>query len=183
MADIIVVNKVNIALPDDVEKVIAACAKINPRAKIIRMRSEAVLDRPEWVRGKRVLVVEDGPSLTRGEFAQGAGAVAARGVDASLVDPRSSAVGTIRAAYEKYPGLGNVLPALGYSNIQLKELEESINGVECDAVVLGTPADLTRLIKIGRPVARVKFEAIDLERPSLEDLLRPKIQYILRGQV
>ncbi len=181
MADILVINKVNIALPEDVERVISSCTKLNPRAKMIRMRSEAVLDRPEWVRGKRVLVVEDGPSVTHGELAEGAGATAARSVDASLVDPRGGAVGSIRAAYEKFPNLGNVLPALGYSMGQLKELEDSINGVECDAVVLGTPADLTRLIKIGRPVARVKFEAIDVERPWLEDLVRPKIQSLVRG--
>jgi predicted GTPase len=175
MADIVIVNKVNIAPADDVEKSIAGCAKLNPRAKIIRMRSEAVLDRPEWVRGKRVLVVEDGPSVTHGELTTGAGAFAAKSVEASLVDPRKAAVGSIRAAYEKFPNLTNVLPALGYSEGQLEELEESINGVECDAVVLGTPADLTRLIKIGRPVARVKFEAIDVEKPSLEEILRPRI--------
>jgi predicted GTPase len=182
MADILIVNKVNTASPDDVEKSIAGCAKLNPRAKIIRMRSEAVLDRPEWVRGKRVLVVEDGPSVMHGGLTTGAGAFAAKSVQASLVDPRTAAVGSIKAVYEKFPNLTNVLPALGYSEGQLKELEESINGVECDAVVLGTPADLTRLIKIGRPVARVKFEAIDVEKPSLEEILRPRIaQMMIKG--
>jgi len=181
MADIVVVNKVNIAGEEDVQKVVQNCAKLNPRAKIVKIRSEAVLDRPEWVRGKRVLVVEDGPSVTHGELPVGAGAVAARAVEATLVDPRSGAVGSIRAAYEKFPGLGSVLPALGYSDSQLKELEESINGVECDAVVLGTPADLTRLIKIGKPVARVRFEAFEAERPSLEELITPVIEKIVKA--
>ncbi len=181
MADIVVVNKVNIASEDDVQRVVQNCAKLNPRAKVIRMRSEAVLDRPEWVRGKNVLVVEDGPSVTHGELAVGAGAVAALAVDAALVDPRSSAVGSIRAAYEKFPTIGRVLPALGYSDAQLKELEESINAVDCDAVVLGTPADLTRLIKIGKPVARVRFEAFDVEKPTLEELIAPKLEVFAKA--
>jgi predicted GTPase len=182
MADIIIVNKINIAVQEDVDKVVQNCSKLNPQAKIVKTRSEAVLDRPEWVRGKRVLVVEDGPSVTHGELAQGAGAVAARVADAILVDPRDKAVGTIKAAYEKYPTLNMVLPALGYSESQLKELEESINAVECDAVVLGTPADLTRLIKIGRPVARVKFEAFNIEKPSLEDLIVPRLGEMLMAK-
>jgi predicted GTPase len=102
-------------------------------------------------------------------------------VDAVLVDPREKAVGGIRAAYEKYPTLGNVLPALGYADSQLMELEESINAVDCDAVVLGTPADLTKLIKIGKPVARVAFEAYDEGKPTLEELLAEKIESFKRG--
>jgi predicted GTPase len=175
MADIIVVNKVNVAPKDDVERTVQSCSKLNPRAKLVKTRSEAVLDHPDWVRGKRVLVVEDGPSVTHGELAYGAGTVAARTVDAVLVDPRTGAVGAIRAAYEKYPTLGSVLPALGYSDTQLMELEESINAVNCDAVVLGTPADLTKLIRIGKPVARVAFEAYDEGRPTLEELLAEKV--------
>src|SRR5450759_2414876 len=127
MADIIVVNKVNVSPKEDVERTVQSCAKLNPKAKIIRTRSEAVLDHPEWIRGKRVVVVEDGPSVTHGELAYGAGAVAAKNVDAILVDPRDKAVGDIKAAYEKYPTLGKVLPALGYSDSELKELEDSIN--------------------------------------------------------
>ncbi len=181
MADIIIVNKVNIATEEDVQKVIQNCAKLNQRAKVVKVRSEAVLDRPEWVRGKNVLVVEDGPSVTHGELPLGAGAVAAKAVEATLVDPRNRAVGSIRAAYEKFPTLGSVLPALGYSDFQLKELEESINAVECDAVVLGTPADLTRLIKIGKPVARVRFEAFDVEKPSLEELITPTLESVVKA--
>jgi len=125
MAGIVVVNKVNLAPRDDVEKTMQSCAKLNPRAKIIRTRSEAVLDHPDWIRGKRAAVVEDAPSVTHGELAYGAGTVAANAVDAILVDPRSWDVGSIRAAYEKYPTTGNVLPALGYSGSQLAELERA----------------------------------------------------------
>jgi predicted GTPase len=107
--------------------------------------------------------------------------VAARAVDAVLVDPRPWAVGSIKAAYEKYPTLGNVMPALGYSSSQLTELEDSINAVECDAVVLGTPADLTKLIRIGKPVARVAFEAYDEGKPTLEELLAEKIESFKRA--
>jgi predicted GTPase len=181
MADIVVVNKVNVAPKDDVEKTVQSCTKLNPRAKIVRTRSEAVLDHPDWIRGKRVVVVEDAPSVTHGELAYGAGTVAARAVDAILVDPREKAVGSIKAAYEKYPTLGKVLPALGYSSSQLSELEESINRAECDAVVLGTPADLTKLIRIGKPVARVAFEAYDEGRPTLEELLAERIESFKRS--
>jgi predicted GTPase len=181
MADIIVVNKVNVAPKEDVERTVQSCAKLNPKAKIIRTRSEAVLDHPEWIRGKRVVVVEDGPSVTHGELAYGAGAVAAKNVDAILVDPRDKAVGDIKAAYEKYPTLGKVLPALGYSDSELKELEDSINAVDCDAVVLGTPADLTKLIKIGKPVARVAFEAYDEGKPTLDELLAERIESFKRA--
>ncbi len=183
MADIVVVNKVNVAPKDDVEKTVQSCAKLNPRAKIIRTRSEAVLDHPDWIRGKRVVVVEDGPSVTHGELAYAAGTVAARTVDAVLVDPREKAVGAIKAAYEKYPTLGAVLPALGYSDAQLMELEESINAVDCDAVVLGTPADLTKLIRIGKPVSRVAFEAYDEGKPTLEELLAEKIESFKRTRL
>lgn len=168
MADIIAVNKVNVASQEDVAKVVEAARKLNPRAKIVRLRSETALDKPGLVKGKRVLVVEDGPSVTHGDLKEGAGAFAARTVGARLVDPRDRAVGSIKVTYEKYPNLGPILPALGYSREQLKELEQTINAVDCDAVVLGTPADLTRLIRITRPVAKVRFEAFDEEHPGLE---------------
>ncbi|HME19030.1 MAG TPA: GTPase [Nitrososphaerales archaeon] len=173
MADIVVVNKVNIASKEAVEKLVSNCRKLNPKAKIVKTRSEAVIDKPELVRGKRVLAVEDGPSVTHGGLSTGAGAVAAQAVGATLVDPRSKAVGSIRAAYDRFPKLGKMLPALGYSVEQLEELEESINGVDCDTVVLGTPSDLTKLIKITRPVARVRFEAFEVGKPTLEELIDP----------
>ena len=162
LADAIVVNKVNIAARKAVEQVISSCRQLNPKALVVKTNSTATLDKPELVRGKRVLVVEDGPSVTHGGLSEGAGAVAARSVRGVLVDPRPKAVGSIRKAYSRFPKLGKVLPALGYSAEQLKELERSINGVSCDAVVLGTPSDLTRMIHIRRPVARVQFEASEV---------------------
>lgn len=174
MADIVVVNKVNIASRKAVKELLENCAKLNPNARVVRTRSEAVLDKPQLVRRKRVLVVEDGPSVTHGGLSVGAGAVAAKSVNATLVDPRNRAVGSIRKAYQRFPKLGKVLPALGYSGEQLKELETSINGVDCDAVVLGTPSDLTRLIRIKKPVARVDFEAFEIGRPTFDELIDPK---------
>jgi predicted GTPase len=174
MADIVVINKVNIASREAVDELVRNIEKLNPGAKIVKTKSEAVLDKPQLVRRKRVLAVEDGPSVTHGGLSIGAGVVAAEAVGATLVDPRSKAVGSIRVAYQRFPKLGMMLPALGYSTEQLKELEESINGVDCDAVVLGTPSDLTKLIKIKRPVARVRFEAFEVGRPTLEELVDPK---------
>jgi len=172
LADAIVVNKANVAPRRTVEEVTRACRALNPKAIIVKTNSVATLDRPELVRRKKVLVVEDGPSVTHGGLSEGAGAVAARGVRAILVDPRSKAVGSIRKAYQRFPKLGKVIPALGYSGEQLKELERSINGVACDAVVLGTPSDLTRMIHITRPVARVQFEASEVGGHRLETLIR-----------
>jgi predicted GTPase len=172
LADAIAVNKVNIAPKSAVEQVIGSCRQLNPKALIVRTNSIATLDKPALVRGKRVLVVEDGPSVTHGGLSEGAGAVAARSVGGVLVDPRSKAVGSIRKAYGRFPKLGKVLPALGYSADQLKELEKSINGVTCDTVVLGTPSDLTRMIHIRRPVARVQFEASEVGGHRLATLIR-----------
>jgi predicted GTPase len=172
MADVIVINKVNVAPKKNVEALARSCALLNPRAKIIRTRSEALLDRPELVRGRRVVVVEDGPSVTHGGLSEGAGAIAAKAARGVLVSPRAKAVGSIRKAYEKYPNLGRVIPALGYSKAQLRDLERSVNAVACDAVVLGTPSDLTRMIRIKKPVARVRFEASEVGKPSLHVLLR-----------
>jgi predicted GTPase len=172
LADVLVINKVNVASKKTVNSIVRACRALNPKAAIIRTSSVATLDRPELVRKKRVLVVEDGPSVTHGGLSEGAGAVAARGVKGILVDPRPKAVGSIRKAYHRFPKLGRVLPALGYSPVQLKELERSINGVACDAVVLGTPSDLTRVIKIRKPVARVWFEAAEVGGRRLEALIR-----------
>jgi len=172
LADAIVVNKVNIAARKAIEQVIGACRQLNPKALVVKTNSTATLDKPALVRGKRVLVVEDGPSVTHGGLSEGAGAVAARGVKGILVDPRTKAVGSIRKAYSRFPKLGKVLPALGYSPEQLKELERSINGVACDAVVLGTPSDITRMIHIRRPVARVQFEASEVGGHRLAALIR-----------
>lgn len=171
LADIIVVNKVNIAKRKSVEELVENCTRLNPGASIVRTRSLAVLDKPGLVKGKNVLVVEDGPSVTHGGLVTGAGSAAALALDATAVSAKEKAVGSIKDAFERFPNLGKVIPALGYSSAQLKDLERSINAVDCDTVVLGTPADLTRLIRIRKPVARVSFEAADVGRPTLKELI------------
>jgi predicted GTPase len=176
LADAIVINKVNVASRKSVEQMARTCASLNSRADIIKMKSEAVVDHPELVRRKRALVVEDGPSVTHGGLSEGAGAMVARSLKATLVSPKSKAVGSIKQAYARFPKLGRVIPALGYSSGQLRDLEKSINGVRCQVVVLGTPSDITRLIRIRHPVARVRFEASQEGGPSLEALLRGSLK-------
>ena len=172
LADALVVNKVNVAPKKTVDAVADACRALNPGALVVMTKSVATLDRPELVRRKKVVVVEDGPSVTHGGLSEGAGAVAVRAARGIMVDPRAKAVGSIRKAYQRFPKLGRVIPALGYSEEQLKELEKSINGVVCDAVVLGTPSDLTKIINIKRPVARVQFEAEEVGGHRLESLVK-----------
>jgi len=172
LADVIVVNKVNVATRKAVGAKVQAVRELNPKALVVRTNSVAILDKPELVRGKKVVVVEDGPSVTHGGLKEGAGAVAARSAKGVLVDPRSRAVGSIRLAYKRFPKLGKVIPALGYSDAQLQDLEHSINRVACDAVVLGTPSDITRMIQINRPVSRVQFEAAEVGGHRFESLIR-----------
>jgi predicted GTPase len=175
-ADIIVINKVNAASVADVERAREAAQALNPSAPVVLMASQATLDRPELVRGKNVLVVEDGPSVTHGGLSEAVGAWAARRLGANLVDPRPYAVGSLREAYAKFPRLGSVLPALGYSAGQLEELRLSIEQVPCDAVVLGTPANLAEVVRITKPVARVRFVAEDISQPTLQALVLERIK-------
>lgn len=170
-ADIIVINKVNAAEKPAVDRLVESCQRINTNAKIFKVKSEEAFNKPDLVKGMRVLVVEDGPSITHGELKEGIGAFAAHKLDCKLVDPRPYAVGSIKDAFEKYPGIGRVLPALGYSTEQLQDLETSINAVDCDAVVLGTPADLKRRIRILRPTVRVRFEGRDAGEPAFSQYL------------
>ncbi len=166
LADAVVINKVNAASADLVERTAESCKKINPNAKIFKVNSEVVVDLPDLVKNKRVLVVEDGPSITHGELREGAGVFAAKKLNCKLVDPKENAVGSIKRAYEKFPWMGPVMPALGYSDEQVKELQESINNVDCDAVLLGTPADLRKRMKINKPAAKVVFEGHDAAIPK-----------------
>jgi predicted GTPase len=134
-----------------------------------------VVDDPSAIKGKRVLVIEDGPTLTHGEMAYGAGWVVAwRFGAAEIIDPRPYAVGSIKATYEKYPTTGNVLPAMGYGEKQMKELEKTIKHADVDLVLIGTPIDLTRVIKIDKPSQRVRYELQEIGQPTLEDLLKAK---------
>jgi len=175
MADVFVINKVDTAVPEDVITVRDNLHAINPRALFIEGASPLFVDDPEAIRGKRVLVIEDGPTLTHGEMAYGAGWVAARRFGAAeIVDPRPFAVGSIKATYEKYPTTGNVLPAMGYGDEQIRELEETIRSADVDLVIVGTPIDLGRILKIEQPSQRVRYELQEIGQPTLRDLLQEK---------
>ena len=172
MADIIVVNKVNAAPKENIEKVVENVRKINPRAIIVKVASELSVDNPELIRGKKVLVVEDGPTVTHGHLSFAAGYIAAKEYGAKeIVDPRPYAIGSIREAFEKYQHIGPVLPALGYGEKQMKELEQVINKAKADVIVLGTPSDISRYLNLNKPVVRVSYEIKDVEVPSLRSVL------------
>ncbi len=171
-ADVVVINKVDSALPRDIETVRQNIRTTNPKAKIIETACRVSVTDAEAIQGRRLLVVEDGPTLTHGEMPYGAGVVAARKYGAAeLVDPRPFAVGSIRSMYERYSHLTNLLPAMGYSAVQRQELEETINLVPCDIVLVATPIDLGRIIKINRPHLRVTYEVEELGPPVLAELL------------
>ena len=171
-ADVVVINKVDTASPGDVETVRQNIRNTNPKAKIIETACRVSVAAPEAIKGRRVLVVEDGPTLTHGEMHYGAGVVAARQFGAAeLVDPRPYAVGSIKSMYENYPHLINLLPAIGYSLVQRQELEETINRVPCDLVLVATPIDLARIIKVNKPHLRVTYEVQELGHPVLAELI------------
>jgi len=173
LADVVVINKIDSADLDDINEVRANIREINPRAQIIDAASPLTVDKPEIITGKRVLVVEDGPTLTHGEMTYGAGVIAAEKYGcAELVDPREWAVGEIEETFEKYPDIGILLPAMGYSDQQIKDLEKTINSTECDAVVIATPIDLRRLVKIKHPACQVSYDLQEIGKPSIADVLK-----------
>jgi len=175
LADVVVINKVDTANPADVIQVRESISALNPAAQIIEAASPLFVEDPAAIRGKRVLVIEDGPTLTHGEMAYGAGWVAARRFGAAeIVDPRPYAVRSIKATYEKYPTTGAVLPAMGYGAAQMKDLEETIRNAPVDMVIIATPIDLNRLIHIDKPSQRVRYELQEIGKPTLEDLLKEK---------
>ena len=172
MADVVVVNKVDSAHSENIDRVIQNVRSINPHTLIIQASSPITVEDPEVIRGKTVLVIEDGPTLTHGGMTFGAGVLAARTFGAKeIVDQRPFAVKSIADTYEKYPSTGTLLPAMGYSGQQLKDLEATINRVECDAVVIGTPIDLRRIIHIKKPSVRVQYSLEEVTKPDLEDIL------------
>ena len=171
-ADIVVINKVDTASLDDIEWVRKNVAALNPRAAIVEAASPLTVDDPSVIRDKRVLVIEDGPTLTHGGMRYGAGSVAARRFGAAeLVDPRPYTVASISATYAKYPKIGLLLPAMGYGEAQIKDLQETVRRVDCDAVIIGTPIDLGRLIDFDVPTTRVHYDLQEIGHPTLADLL------------
>lgn len=167
MADIIIISKVNTAKPEDVKQVKENVRKINPNAKIIESSITITAEEEDTLTGKKVLVIEDGPTLTHGEMKFGAATIKAKEKNAEIVDPRPYATGTIKEVYELWPHLGKLLPAVGYSENQMKELEDTINAVPCDLVLMGTPTDLRRYLDVDKPVLRVKYEYKELEPGQL----------------
>ena len=177
-ADVVVINKVDTASPENVETVRKNIRASNPQARVVETACRVTISEPALVKGRRVLVVEDGPTLTHGEMPYGAGVVAARQCGAAeLVDPRPYAVGSIRSTYEHYTHLTSLLPAMGYSAIQRHELEETINRVPCDLVLVATPIDLGHLVKLNKPSLRVTYEVEDVTHPGLTEVLSKFIRH------
>ena len=175
MADVVVINKVDTAEPENIEKVEENVRAVNPKAIIIKAKSPMTVENPELIKDKRVLVIEDGPTLTHGGMPYGIGAIAAEKFGAKeLIDPRPYAVGSIVEAYKKYTHLGPILPALGYGEQQIRELEETINRAPCEVVVVGTPIDLRKLIKIDRPAVYVRYELQEVGSPNLREILEER---------
>ncbi len=172
-AQVIVINKMDTAKQEDIDLVLANIKRINPKATVVRANSPTIVEDGGRITGKRVLVIEDGPTLTHGGMKYGAGIVAARKYGAAeIIDPRPFAVGTIKKTFEKYNHLDNVLPAMGYGEKQTRELAKTIEAIDCDLVVSATPIDITRVIKVGKPILRVGYELEEIGKPTLKDLLK-----------
>ena len=177
MADLLIVNKVQTADPVKVQEVLDNCHKYNPRARVIKCASVINVDKPALIAGKRALVVEDGPTLTHGGMTYGAGWFAAKNAGAGeIVDPRPYAVGSLAETYLKYPNAGGILPAMGYSDQQIADLEATIKATPCDVVVEGTPIDLTRILKVDKPIAEVTYELEELEPGVIEEMVRKVVR-------
>jgi len=175
LADIFVINKVDTADLDNVIKVRESLRSLNSDAVVIEAASPLFVDKPDEIQGKRVLVIEDGPTLTHGEMKYGAGWVAARRFGASvIVDPRPYAVGAIAKTFEKYPQTGPILPAMGYGDAMISDLEKTINNTDVEMVISATPIDLTRIIKVNKPMQRVRYELQEIGQPTLRELLEKK---------
>ena len=172
MAEVVVINKMDSVSPEGIQTVRESIRKVNPNAIVVDAASPIQVDNPELIRGKRCLIVEDGPTLTHGEMKIGAGTVAARKFGASEeVDARPYIVGKLKETYAIYPNIGAILPAMGYSEQQLKDLEETINNTNCDTVIIGTPIDLQRIINIKKPCTRVYYDLAEIGKPDLSGVL------------
>ena len=179
LADVVVINKETTTDYENIEAVRSSIQDLNPGAVIIDAASPITVDHPERIRGKRALVIEDGPTLTHGEMKYGAGVIAARRHGArEIVDPRPWLVGGIKDTFRQYPNIGPLLPAMGYSKEQIRDLERTINGCECDVVIVATPIDLRRLVNMKRPAVRVGYELEEIGRPKLEDVIREMLDRV-----
>jgi predicted GTPase len=177
MANVVIINKVDTADPKNVEQVKENIRNVNPNATILDAASPITADKPELIKGRHVLVIEDGPTLTHGNMPYGAGTIMATRFGASeIVDPKPYATGSIRETYKKYTHLGTILPAIGYGEKQIAELKETIDRTPCDVVVIGTPIDLRRVMTINKPTVRVKYELQVLGPVSLEQILEKLLQ-------
>jgi predicted GTPase len=176
MAHVIVINKMDTATPEGIAKVRQSIASVNPKAQVVDAASRILVDHAEKIKGKRVLVVEDGPTLTHGEMTYGAGTVAAqRNGAGEIVNPRPFVTGKIKETFDKYPRIGALLPAVGYGDEQVHDLEETIRRVPCDLVIVATPVDLTRIIRIDKPMLRVRYELQEIGTPNLESILKARL--------
>jgi len=172
MADVVVINKIDSSYPNDIQTVRENIAKVNPNAQVIDGASPIKVDDVSVIRGKRVLVVEDGPTLTHGEMKIGAGTVAAQKFGAAeIIDPRPYTVGRLKETFKTYPNIGALLPAMGYGDEQIKDLEKTINNTDCDSVIIGTPIDLNRVVKIKKPNTRVYYDLDEIGKPDMEELI------------
>ncbi len=172
LADVVVINKIDTAGPEGIQQVRDNIAKVNPEAVVVDAASPITVDDPSVIKGKKVLVVEDGPTLTHGQMTLGAGTVAAMKFGAAeCVDPRPFIVGKLAETFETYPNIGSLLPAMGYGEQQIKDLEATINNTECDSVVIGTPIDLSRVVNIKKPNTRVNYDLQEIGYPDLGDVL------------
>jgi len=172
-ADIVIINKIDSASLDDIRFVRRNIMDANPTARIVEAASPIQVDDPSLIRGKRILVIEDGPTLTHGGMKYGAGMIAAQRFGASeIVDPRPYTVASITATYQKYPKIGPLLPAMGYGEKQVADLQETVNRVDCDGIVIGTPIDLTRLLSFKVPATRVRYDLQEIGFPTLDELLK-----------
>jgi predicted GTPase len=172
IADVVIINKIDSAAPEAIQTVRESIEKVNPKAIVIDGASPIKVDDPSVIRGKRVLVVEDGPTLTHGEMKFGAGVVAARKFGASeLIDPKPFTVGKLSETFRLYPNIGTLLPAMGYGEQQLRDLEITINNTACDSVIIATPIDLNRIIKIKKPNTRVYYDLQEIGDPNLTQVI------------
>jgi len=184
LADVVIINKIDTAGPEGIQEVRQNIAKVNPTAVVVDAASPITVDDPSLIRGKKVLVVEDGPTLTHGQMTLGAGTVAAMKFGAAeCIDPRPYTVGKLSETFEIYPRIGRLLPAMGYGEQQIKDLEDTINNAECDSVIIGTPIDLSRVINITKPSTRVHYDLQEIGYPDLGVVLDDFLEKVKPGSV